>query len=559
MTQSVKAIKKQGTPYQLFYLLFAAVGFALIIVYLSNTIIHYTTNQQFPINSFERFPLSYLIFPVEIFSFLFSIYFVYNLIKGNTVDSTPQLLPDRDSEHNKVAILIPVFNEPKEIVQRTLAACKALKWKAGVQIYLLDDSNTTEDKNNMKSLAKKFDAVLVTRPDRIGYKAGNLNHAVKHHVKENYFVIFDSDQAPLPEFLEETMDHFSDPQVGFIQTPQHFINTDTAIERAQQLGNNIFYQAQCVSKADDKAMPFCGTNVIVRTDVFKLVKGFSHYTATEDIEVGLRINEAGYHGAYVPKVLVHGYATSDYNSYSSQQYRWANGNLAILRKNWHKILFGKFSLRQQIHTIFTLGWWIIGVVSLIYIAVPILSFFFGGTHHTWLPSLMLGLLFLNVVMGISMIYVALKNRLDEDKVTLKDAFLQYSLITNSMFIYARAAFNALILGRYVGFVRTNKKVEHTGISQVRWNILLAIICFGFSVFALFKSITAGSVEQLRSYLPIAIWLMFYTLILSSSILFVGDPAPESELSPADHRAKTSNQALASQAQSAKRGVIRQSI
>jgi hypothetical protein len=276
-----------------------------------------------------------------------------------------------------------------------------------------------------------------------------------------------------------------------------------------------------VSKAGDKAMPFCGTNLVVRAEAFKLIKGFSYYTATEDIEVGLRLNEAGYHGAFVPKILVFGYATADFSAYASQQYRWANGNLAILRKNWSKILFGNFSLRQQIHTFFTLGWWLIGIVSMIYIAVPILSLFFGGTHHTWLPSILLALLFLNVGMGISMIYAALKDRVDGDKITIKDAFLQYSLITNSMFIYAGAAINA-ILGRYIGFVRTNKQKQKTGLWQIKWNIILATICFAFSIFALFKAVTAGSAEQIRSYLPISLWLLFYTMILSSSVLFVGD-------------------------------------
>jgi cellulose synthase (UDP-forming) len=517
----VKNIKQQGAKYLTFYILFALVSFILIIYYLSNTLIHFTTTQQFPISSFERFPLTFLIFPAELFSFLFSIYFVYVLLKGNKVREIKNSLPNRNSGDKNVAILIPVYNEPKDIVHRTLTACKNLKWQAGTQIYLLDDSTNEEDKKNMESLSKEFDAVLIRRKDREGYKAGNLNNAVSLHVKENFFAIFDSDQAPEPEFLEETMDYFSDGNVGFVQTPQHFIECNTPIERAQQLGTNIFYQAQCVCKADDDAMPFCGTNAVLKTDVFKKVHGFAYYTATEDIDLGLRINDEGYKGVYVPKILVHGYATTNFVAYASQQYRWANGNLAILRKNWHRILLGKFSLRQQIHFFFTLGWWLIGLVTLVYIIVPILSFFIGGTHHTWLPTSLLIFLFLNVAMGISMIYVSLSGRLDDEKMSWKDAFLQYSLITNSMFIYARAAFNAAI-GKYIGFVRTNKQKQKTGFREIRWNLILAVICFSFSIFSLYKSITAGNFEQVRRYLPISLWLIFYTIILSSSVLFVGD-------------------------------------
>jgi cellulose synthase/poly-beta-1,6-N-acetylglucosamine synthase-like glycosyltransferase len=546
-----KQIKKQSKWHIIFYIVFAAIGFLLIMYYFSDTIIHFTTPQQFPINSFNRFPLTYLIFPVELFSFLFSMYFVYNLVRGNTLKHEPSRLEGRDAKDKRVALLVPVYNEPKEIVARTLLACTEIRWKAGTKIYLLDDSTNEEDKRNMEHLSKKFNAVLVRRDDRIGYKAGNLNNAISRHVSENYFAIFDSDQAPEPEFLEETMDNFSNPEVGFVQTPQHFINSDAMIERAQQLGTNIFYQAQCVSKAEDKAMPFCGTNLVVKTDVFKKVNGFSYYTATEDIDLGLRMNEAGYHGAFVPKILVHGYATTDFSAYASQQYRWANGNLAILRKNLPRILFGKLSLRQQIHALFTLGWWLVGIVSLIYIAVPILSFFLGGTHHTWLPSILLALLFLNVALGISMIYVALNKRLEGDRITIKDAFLQYSLITNSMFIYASAAINAA-MGKYIGFVRTNKKAQKTGFREIRLNILLALLCFAFSLFALYNAVTAGSVEQLRTYLPISLWLVFYTTILMSSVLFVGGPSLQTQANNTDHSQKSDSPTQTSQSRAQKR-------
>lgn len=521
-------LKSQDWKYNSFYIFFGVASALLVVYYLSNTIIHFTTPRQFPINSFERFPLTFLIFPAEMFSFLFAAYFVYNLINGNSQVPTPRQLQNKQKKN--VAILVPVYNEPVDIVVRTIKACKKLRWEGSTTIYILDDSSNKQDRENMKWLSKKFGCVLVSRSDRTGYKAGNINNALKNAVKEDFFVILDCDQAPLPEFLEESMDYFSDPKVGFVQVPQHFLNDMTPIERGAKMGTNIFYHSQCVSKAKDKAMPFCGTNVIVRTDVFRLVGGFSYYTSTEDIELGLRINEAGYYGAYVPKILVHGFAPTDFNAYSSQQYRWANGNLAILRESWVRILLGKFSLRQQIHSFYTLGWWVIGIVSLMYIIVPILSLFIGGTHHTWLPSALLSLLFLNVLMGFMMIFASLHKRCDNEKVNFSDAILQYSLITNSMFIFSRATLNALIFKRYVGFVRTNKKRTESSLWHVKWNLLLSAICFGFSIFALYKSMISSDIIQLRTYLPVSLWLLFYSLLLGSSIIFIGEePLPQPAL------------------------------
>jgi cellulose synthase (UDP-forming) len=513
-------IRTQRWPHYLFYTVFGLASILLLWYYLSNTLIHFTTDQQFPINSFSRFPLTWFIFPAEVFSALFALYFIYTLTTDKNRNLPPAPLPNRS--RTPVAILLPVYNEPKDIVERTIDACTKLRWAGGVHIYLLDDSSAEQSKKEMDALARKYGCKVVRRPDRKGYKAGNINYAVGNAVKEEFFAIFDADQAPEPEFLEEMMDHFSDPSVGFVQAPQHFINDDTPLRRAAKVGTNIFYHAQCVSKAQDGAMPFCGTNALFRVRAFKEINGLSYYTATEDIELGIRMNNQGYHGVYVPKVLVLGYAPPDYAAYASQQYRWANGNLAILRESWAKLLFGNFSLKYQIHMFFTLGWWLIGLVTLAYITIPMLALLFNlGTHHTWLPTALLVVLYCNVMIGVGMIYVALHHRLPSDRVRVSDAILQYILITNSLFIYTKAAINALFK-RYIGFVTTNKKGTNSGWREIRWNLALGAVCFGFSMYALIQGSRASDLQQLRTYIPISIWLLFYSIILFASILFVGD-------------------------------------
>ena len=509
-------IRVQDWKFLLFYAVFGLTSVVLLFYYLSSTLLHFTSPQQFPINSFKRFPLTILIFPAEMFSLLFGLYFVYTLF---TDKRSPPPSPLKNRSRTRIAILVPVYHEPKEIVERTLKACCNVRWPGGVKVYLLDDSKEIAYKKNMSDLARKYSCILVNRKDRAGFKAGNVNNAIKNVVTEEFFVILDSDQAPEPDFLEKTVDHFSDPGVAFVQTPQHFVNEDSLLERAVKVGNNIFYHAQCASKACDGALPFCGTNAVIRTETFRKVNGFAYYTSTEDIELGLRFNEAGYHGVYVPHLLIKGYAPPDFKAYSSQQYRWANGNLAILRECWFKILGGKFSMRQQIHTLFTLGWWMVGLSTLTYIIVPIISLFTGmGTHHSWLPGSFIVFLYANVVLGVGMIYMSLQGR-TKDKVTVFDALLQYSLITNSIFIYASAAVNALFK-RYIGFVRTSKTKSTSGIGLIKWNLLLSGVCFGSSVYALYNAAIGSTIIHLRSFLPISAWLMFYSVMLASSIMFI---------------------------------------
>lgn len=517
-------IRRQRWFHFAFYALFGLISFVLLLYYLSNTLFHYTTNQQFPINSFHRFPLTWIIFPAELFSICFALYFVYTLFSDRYREPTPAKLLEK--EKTRIAVILPVYNEPKDVVDRTIIACKNMRWPGGMNIYLCDDSTNEDSKREMDELAKKHHCEIVRRTDRTGYKAGNINNAIRHAVKEEYFAIFDADQAPEPEFLEDIMDYFSSPLVAFVQTPQHYIGESTLLERGAKIGSNIFFQSMCVSRSNDGATVFCGTNAVFRKKSFLEVNGYAYYTATEDIELGLRLNDAGYRGVYLPKILVHGYAPPDLKAYMSQQYRWANGNLAILRQDWLKIFGGPFALKHKIHTFFALAWWFIGIITLLYIIVPILSLVIGGgTHHTWLPGILLVMLYFNVVMGIGMIYVALHGRNDLDDMRFSDAVLQYILVTNSAFIYARAAVNAM-LKRYVGFVTTKKTRSASSIGLIKWNLFLSAICFGFSMYALYHAMLASDLQGARTYLPISLWLLFYSIILACSILFVDD-APKS--------------------------------
>jgi len=510
-------IKPQTLKHFAFYTLFGVTVLFIYIFYLSNTIIHPTSDRQFPIDSLAKYPLSIPIFLAETFSFCFALYFLYNLF----TDRYRPPKPKRLSPLPAVAICIPVYNEPYDVVNRTLAACEAILWPQKT-IYLLDDSKNETSIKEMDRLAQEHGAVLVRRPDNTGYKAGNINNAIEHAVKEEYFVILDSDQAPKPRFLEQTIHQFSNPKVFFVQTPQYYINDDTPLRRAAKIGTNIFYQTQCVSKARDGALPFCGTNLVVRTSMFRELGGFRYYTSTEDIELGLRANARGWRGVYVPEVLVTGYAPPDWRAYRSQQYRWANGNLAILRQNWKELLWGEYSFLHQVHTFFTIAWWLIGLTTIVYITVPVLSILLGApTHHLWLPNFMIPLLYMNVVMGIMMIFVALHGRIANKRVTLFDAFLQYSLIVNSIFIYSKAAVNALFK-RYIGFVRTDKKGTNPGLADIKWNLMLSAVCYVISVYALYSVATASDIQQVRTYLPVSIWLLFYSIITASSILFVND-------------------------------------
>jgi cellulose synthase (UDP-forming) len=74
-----------------------------------------------------------------------------------------------------VDVFVPSFNEPVEMLRRTLQA--ALRIDYPHQTWLLDDGNRPE----ARALAESPGCRYLTRPENVDAKAGNFNNALKQH------------------------------------------------------------------------------------------------------------------------------------------------------------------------------------------------------------------------------------------------------------------------------------------------------------------------------------------------------------------------------------------
>ncbi|NCQ41125.1 MAG: glycosyltransferase, partial [Cyanobacteria bacterium] len=86
-----------------------------------------------------------------------------------------------------VDILIPSYNEPLEVIKRTIVGCQAIEYNYK-KIYLLDDGNREE----IRQLCEQLKCYYISRENSIHAKAGNLNHALSQTNGE-LIVVFDAD------------------------------------------------------------------------------------------------------------------------------------------------------------------------------------------------------------------------------------------------------------------------------------------------------------------------------------------------------------------------------
>ncbi len=269
-----------------------------------------------------------------------------------------------------VAVFVPVSGEPLEVITETLVAARDIAFPH--QTYVLDD----ETSDGTKALAGRLGIRYLNRPDRAGWKAGNINHALQH-VECDFFAIFDSDHVAKPEFLIETLPWLLvDKDVAFVQTPQYMVNNDSFVSGGIAESQEIFYNHIQPAKNRFNAAFCVGTNVLFRTAAVLEVGGIYDKSRSEDIWTSILLHEVGWRSVYLPLVLAHGQAPESVEAFLRQQFRWASGGFEILfRKN--PLFIRPLTLDQKLQYLHTALFFLSGFSVAMFYVLPLLYVYFG--------------------------------------------------------------------------------------------------------------------------------------------------------------------------------------
>ena len=276
----------------------------------------------------------------------------------------------------KVAVLVPCCGEPIEVIERCLRGCIFLDYP-NFEIWLLDDANREE----LAILSSQLGCHYLARPQRIHAKAGNLNYALPH-LKAEFIAVFDADVVPLRNFLNRTVGLFRDPLVGFVQTPQTYMNADPVmrnlrLERWLMPDEESFYRWIQSDRQRLGAVVCAGTSFVMRCQSLKEVGGFETQTASEDLATGIRIIAAGYRGIYVPEKLSAGLAPFTIEAMARQRSRWASGTIQTLRTGANPLKIPGLNPLQRLAFLEGILHWCNVLPQLLLLLVPISIGFFG--------------------------------------------------------------------------------------------------------------------------------------------------------------------------------------
>jgi cellulose synthase/poly-beta-1,6-N-acetylglucosamine synthase-like glycosyltransferase len=331
----------------------------------------------------------------------------YYLFAG--ADAPPR---DRLATPPMVTVQLPVFNE-QYVVERVLETVCALDWpKDRLEIQLLDDSTDTSREIAAAKIAalraRGHDVVHLHRTDRRGYKAGALAAACPK-ARGEFLAVFDADFVPNSDFLRRTIDHFTDPRVGFVQTRWTYLNQDYGIltQGMGMLLDGHFVLEQTTRSRGGYIFPFNGTGGIWRKAVIEAAGGWHDDTICEDTDLSYRAHLAGFRGVYLRDVPCPSELPVHMAAVKSQQHRWAKGVTECFLKLMPLLWRSRMPLRKKVDGSFHLGAYLAFPASLFMtvVTLPVMLLRMQGHGAGRLATLVDGLVFLLVVVTQLLFYV----------------------------------------------------------------------------------------------------------------------------------------------------------
>ncbi|GAA4438272.1 glycosyltransferase [Pontibacter saemangeumensis] len=269
----------------------------------------------------------------------------------------PYIIADPQQAWPSVTVQLPIYNE-RYVVERLLEAVAAFDYPPErLQVQVLDDStdDTTAIIEEKLKAWPHLNLQHIRRPERTGYKAGALQHALPLATGE-FICIFDADFVPAPDFLKRTIPAFTAPDIGVVQTRWGHLNRNySLLTRLQAFGLNAHFTVEQSGRSSGgHFINFNGTAGIWRKACIEDAGGWQADTLTEDLDLSYRAQLRGWEFVYLEEVEAPAELPADMAALKSQQFRWTKGAAETARKHLWRVLRSKASFLTKIHAFFHL-------------------------------------------------------------------------------------------------------------------------------------------------------------------------------------------------------------
>ena len=328
------ALKDWNAPGRVFFLFSISTTFLYLLYAFAVT--------AFSPNSLLAFTFSFFLFLLEAAALGVSLSYAFEVLDVHCrvrwrFKAAPLPL---ESYAPMVSLHVPAYNEPPELVEKTLRALSKLDYPS-YEVILVDNNTPQEAAwKPLEKICHELGFKCLHLDHWPGYKSGALNFALSMTDPHAEIIgVIDADYIVEPEYLRRIVPYFEDPKIAFVQTPQDYREFEhNRFFKAVYDGYKYFFALSMPCRNEYNAIIFCGTMGLLRKQALQEIGGWDEWCITEDAETSLRMLNLGYKSLYVDETFGRGLMPLDFEGLKKQRFRWAFGGVQILKKHWPKLM-----------------------------------------------------------------------------------------------------------------------------------------------------------------------------------------------------------------------------
>ena len=373
-----------------------------------------------------------------------------------------------------------------------------------VTTVILDDSTEVSYREAVDEFAKKHHIQVVRRTDRVGFKAGNINHYfMSEECREKgygYYVILDSDEILPPDYVVESLKYFyARKNVGIVQANHISDRNRNFFMKLFHVGVNSHWPTYQTMKHFYGFSTMLGHGAMLKRECYEKAGGFPPLVA-EDLCLSIEARGKGYYVAFAPNIVCREEYPIDYVAFKKRHSKWTQGNLEFIKKYTGKIARSKMKWFEKMDIVlFTYNLPLTAIFAFFIFAnlmiAPLLSVDLGAVYAVWMviPTI---IFFFSPMLNDFITWAFRLNPLRTLIYTVSVVMLYGSMLTTSLISATMGLF-----GKKARFIVTPKSSKRIGVlfalrfqwKEIVFSTLLLVISLLFqkAVWPVFLIVITG--------------------------------------------------------------------
>lgn len=228
----------------------------------------------------------------------------------------------------KFSMIIPVYNRPDEMAE--MMASLDAQQDRNFEVVVVEDGSSVPCKGEVEKYAGSLDLAYYSKPNTGRSDTRNYGMA---RATGDYFLFFDSDCILPPEYMTELNRSLEKNHLDCFGGPDRALPTFTSMQKAVNFAMTSFLTTGGIRGSGKVRMEKFhprSFNMGFSRQVYEKVGGFADMFG-EDIDLSIRIREAGFSMGLLPSVSVYHKRRVNLKKFFRQVYNFGQARIFLYR------------------------------------------------------------------------------------------------------------------------------------------------------------------------------------------------------------------------------------